>query len=150
MMKSYSELEIFDQSHVDLFHMATRIVAMLPTFSDANRLRCHEVARIVCQLLRRCRPEMAGRIEIHDGRYGIVEHSWLELVGPKMGQRSILDPYCIGRLPQVQLLWWNNMKIPDVHQYKSESHRDDLHDDLIEEMVSLLTLRTDRWSRRTA
>jgi len=87
---------------------------MLATWADAvdlvnrvsrewgSELRCHELAR-------------AARISLHrldrtarvvDGRLFGIEHSWLVLPSEadQPGQGPILDVYCPGRVPSVQLI----------------------------------------------
>ena len=60
--------------------------------------RCHEVARAVGQVL---------DLPVQDGWYGAVDHSWLWVhagADPYGFGGAILDVYCVGRLPMVQLV----------------------------------------------
>lgn len=85
-MQGYAEM-VFTRDDRELLRQAQEIVSLLP---PDDRLRCHEVARIVAQIL---------RLDVFDGYYGAIEHSWCMTPA-----RSILDPYCVGRLPMVQLV----------------------------------------------
>jgi hypothetical protein len=97
VVKSYSEVEIFDQKAVEAMEVAYDVVERL-----RDGLRCHEVVRIVHVALRH-----AGYNSIIvDGHYGVVEHSWLLVQGKRENYAAwvILDPYAVGRLPLVQLV----------------------------------------------
>lgn len=95
-MKSYSEREVFTARHLELLRQATSIVDALPDLPD-ERLRCHEVARIVGRIL---------GLSVLDGYAGIAEHSWLRVVPGPEGKVGVwLDVYTVGRLPMVQLVW---------------------------------------------
>lgn len=94
--------EIFSPPELEVLAKAIRVVDLLPeTTPDGGLVRCHEVARIVGCLL---------KLPVQDGKYGLVEHSWLwtrKLVPryPRVMDRpKILDPYCVGNLPVVRLL----------------------------------------------
>ncbi len=89
-MRSYSETHVFSARELKILQQATEIVAGFP---GEPELRCHEVARAVGHLL---------GLEVQDGKYGIVEHSWLWLTPEP--HTAILDVYCVGRLPQVQIV----------------------------------------------
>jgi hypothetical protein len=96
-MFSYSELEIFGRSELGLLKDAIFIVAKLP---DIPGLRCHELARVVGNIL---------NLEIQDGYFGMAEHSWLWTSPMKHSYEkrrypNILDVYAVGSLPQVQLI----------------------------------------------
>ena len=57
-------------------------------------LRCHELARAVAHVL---------DLPVQDGSHGLVDHSWL-WTGTRTAPGNILDVYCVGRLPMVQLV----------------------------------------------
>jgi len=122
-MKSYSEVSesVFPKNVLRMYSMARKIVARI---EDANGkykgledrwIRCHEVARIVHELLK---PKWETTVV--DGRYGTklrgsgVDHSWLVYSeSPEWATRNsvtgaedrfILDVYAIARLPMVQLV----------------------------------------------
>ena len=90
-MRSYSERRVFSGEEQALLREATQLVARLP---DDNDLRCHELARVIGELL---------RLPVQDGHYKLVEHSWLWARREKP-YTSILDVYCVGSLPMVRLL----------------------------------------------
>jgi hypothetical protein len=89
---SYSEREVFNVEDLILLRKAQRIVQQLPERDAAgDEVRCHEVARVVGSIL---------SLTVCDGIYEIsMDHSWLRL---RTGH--ILDTYCVGRHPQVQLV----------------------------------------------
>lgn len=91
-MRTYSEREIFNRGELKLFEQAKLIVQALPDYDQLEReLRCHEVARVVGIKL---------GLQVCDGCFEAgAEHSWCRLPS-----RHILDPYCVGRLPPVQLV----------------------------------------------
>ena len=134
-MKGYAQLEVFTPRSIRLLEVATMAVERLPDTGcyegTEEWIRCHELARIVAIVLA---PEFS--LEIIDGRYGPTdaagyEHSWLLYEEPTqkkrfIGQLFILDPYAIGRLPQVQLLdpYAGNLKL-----YMRGKPRDDIRHD---------------------
>jgi hypothetical protein len=86
---------------------------MLATWADAvdlvnrvssewgNELRCHELARAAHQVLY----QLKRTTRVVDGRLFGIEHSWLSLGSESgLGSGPILDVYCPGRVPQVQLI----------------------------------------------
>jgi hypothetical protein len=110
-MKSYSELEIFTEEEVRLFHMATKLVEGL---TRPVTLRCHELARAVGAVL---------GLEHQDGFYGFVNHTWLWTKKPewnelntttRLGFPNILDVYSVGSLPMVRLVDGKHTSLPHV------------------------------------
>lgn len=96
-MKNYSAHEVFKKEEIELLQRATVLIEKIPEDfpADWERLRCHEVAMAVGTYL---------KLQIVDGKYGMVNHSWL-LTGFGRGHTdNILDVYAVGRLPQVQLV----------------------------------------------
>jgi hypothetical protein len=77
--------------------------------SDWKPLRCHELARVVYEVLTGIehavpRALVEGGLAMHlvDGHYGSSQHSWIGLVDGV--ERGILDCYAVGQLPPVQLV----------------------------------------------
>lgn len=68
--------------------MADQVAAVVEALP--REFRCHEVARAVGKLL---------SVPVVDGHHGTVEHSWCVV-----DERIILDVWCVGRLPRVQLV----------------------------------------------
>jgi hypothetical protein len=112
-MKSYSETDVFSPLAQAVHKLVSGLVSLLPDPEPRQPLwRCHEVARAVLMLLEE--PLRTGgsgaSLHVFDGKYGPpskggVEHSWLILLeSSKSG--VVLDPYAVGRLPQVQLIDW--------------------------------------------
>lgn len=77
---------------IESLRIADALVRKMPFEIADERVRCHEVARVVGRCL--------DGWEIADGHWGPYEHSWL--VSPSL--RMILDVYAIGRLPLVQIV----------------------------------------------
>lgn len=71
-------------------------------FPDCYEWRCHEVARAVSQIWEKRGLPSACEIQVVDGHYGAVDHSWLAFWDG--GRSCIIDPYAVGRLPMVQLV----------------------------------------------
>lgn len=99
-LKTYAEENVFEAHEVELWKKAVVIVERMPTAIDGALIRCHELARAVGQLL---------ELEVCDGKFGFVEHSWL-WTGPFEQSHApwvlpnILDVYVPGSLPAVQLV----------------------------------------------
>jgi len=101
-MKSYSEREIFSDIELQLLRLATKMVDAIPTVTSLKpgEVRCHELARAVGKLL---------DLQVQDGYYGFVDHSWLWTRQRLQGETAwtlpnILDVYAVGSLPMVQLV----------------------------------------------
>ena len=84
---------------------AAKLVGWLP-----EGMRCHEVARAVGEVL---------GLPVVDGRYGCVNHSWLVVDG------YILDVYCVGRLPLVQVVDMSPT-LPHRSDYQEGTARGDI------------------------
>jgi hypothetical protein len=115
-MNSYAQLEIFSMQEQVVYRRATELVADAPTKIDDRLVRCHELARAVCERLKK---EAAARdaplfrklcheMNVMDGYYGMIEHSFIllgELYEGGFGPMPhVLDVYAPGRVPQVQLV----------------------------------------------
>lgn len=124
-MRSYSATEVFTRRAQRLLEDATSLVAHV----DVRRLglgtkplRCHELARGVCSVLK---PYYTG-LHVIDGKYGAVEHSWIKVSGSGAFFRSCyLDVYAVGRLPQVQLADTSSLT-GDFQQYQWGEQRRDI------------------------
>lgn len=100
-MKGYAEREMIPSAIREKFELATRLVQCLGSLPEdvQQRVRCHELTRAVAKTL-----YISGVV---DGKYGLVEHSWIELFALATDghrDRYILDVYSCGRLPMVQIL----------------------------------------------
>lgn len=123
----------------DVLHalaLAERVVEVLP---EDSRLRCHEVARIV--------REVVGFGAVEDGTYGQgphalpVEHSWVVL--RRLGRnRHILDPYAVGQLPPVQVV---EVGFPLDDPYVAGKPRSDVREDLVREGLRAVRERLPRY-----
>jgi hypothetical protein len=130
-VKSFS-LTVFSSEERELLARAEEIVRRLPEVEDPDDLRCHEVARIVGGVL---------GLEVTDGHYGFVEHSWCwttplskaQRVGIRIGMPNILDPYCVGSLPQVRLIDGQTTALPHVGwAYRPGETRTDIDNKIVE------------------
>ncbi len=132
-MDSYSQLEIFSAEEVKLLRRAEKFVAFLP-----NDMRCHEVARATAQVLG------IDPACIQDGFYGFVDHTWIwtrpldtsRIITPRLGFPNILDPYCVGSLPQVSLVDCQHTSLPHLGWgYRPSTKRTDIQEDQIQEAI---------------
>lgn len=100
-MRSYAEREIFTDEEQATWCDAVDIVNRVSKRWD-NELRCHELARAVASQL----ALLDRRVEVVDGKLFAIEHSWLVIPpqGAVRQRAAILDVYCPGRIPQVQLI----------------------------------------------
>lgn len=131
-MQSYSEIYVFTEEELSLYKKAIDLVDKIPKYLTIDErdiltfeeLRCHELARAVGLKL---------NLPVIDGKYGIVEHSWLRTVGK--GKYNVIDVYCVGSLPLVQLRDID-FKLP--HQYSQGEPRRDIDDKIIEKLLDIL------------
>ncbi len=131
-MRSYSETNVFSDSARWLLARAQEIVSALPDPAPGrDLLRCHEVARVVARRL----VARARDLEVVDGKFGPVDHSWIEIVDPP--RRLILDVYAVGSLPQVQLHEATAL-LPHWRTYSRGDERDDVREDVIQELDAAL------------
>lgn len=127
-MRGYSGLEVFKGEECEVLEKATAIVQQLPEKFEGKLLRCHEVSRVVGKLL---------GLKVRDGRYGPYDHSWC-LLPMHTHVRHILDPYCIARLPQVQII---ELVVPHSDLYVvSDEVRDDIDAKLVAYLMALVNL----------
>lgn len=106
-MQGYSAEEVYDRVEIAAWRRATALVEAVP---DLWRLRCHELTRAVLAALRFARtigggvqyPVPVSGAEVVDGKYGPVDHSWIEWRSRE--RLRILDVYAVGRLPMVELI----------------------------------------------
>lgn len=108
-MISYSAVTVFAPSDLKLLKRATEIVEAITSTkcyikSTRDCIRCHEVARVVQQII-----EPWKDMEVVDGMYRGrllgVEHSWLRYRSSHGSYDAmVLDVYAVGSLPMVQLV----------------------------------------------
>lgn len=147
-MTPYVQREVFRAFEQEVYRKAERAVRSLgPEWG--NELRCHELARAVHRFLD------IGSMHVVDGKLGICEHSWLEIVVPiaetengksefvrrrvyqratdnRWMRRVILDVYVPGRLPQVQLIDPFPLLKP---VYEEGEPRDDIEQSIVDKAV---------------
>lgn len=156
-MISYSERIVFSAPALRVLDLATHFVKQLPTWWEKERhgtrwvprheppptleLRCHELARAVCQALRDRDVGLLVDLRVHDGQHGIVEHSWIEFQIDGRSTFHILDVYAVGRAPQVHLIdRWT--VLPEHRLYQRGEDRTDINDRLVEDLVRWLANRS--------
>ncbi len=95
-MIGYAERECFDAAELKLLRRASELVALAPYELPSGTVRCHELTRAVGRIL---------DLPVQDGHHGAVQHSWLWTGKFPVESKhpNILDVYCVGRMPQVQL-----------------------------------------------
>lgn len=137
-MRSYAERQIF---HATAQAIWADAVDLINRVSDryGNEVRCHELARAARRALtdlnERKLYEANASLLLVDGNLWSIEHSWLvyrwdDDLAPR---RFILDTYCPGRLPQVQLLDGDHFAI--ARGYEKGSHRTDIDNALVEQLT---------------
>lgn len=131
-MKGYSENMLFSDGAKSCLQMANIIVNKIDhEWKERDELRCHEVVRICYEII----AEKYPLIKVVDGVFGDVDHSWLVI------ERSyILDVYCIGRLPQVQLAHPyipSSVDLNDLYQEREE--RKDIKIELVNHIINHVT-----------
>lgn len=115
-MIGYMEQEL-SQSAVKYLRAAETLVARAPAKTRDGWVRCHELTRAVGMII---------GLSWIDGRFGIVEHSWLELAGG-----LVLDVYAVGSLPQVQICDVASATLRGAREYREGPARDDIDDRVI-------------------
>jgi hypothetical protein len=108
-----------------------------------DEVRCHELARAAWAALMDLNLHKLGKanatLELVDGQLGAIEHSWLmyrwhDPIAPK---QFILDVYCPGRMPQVQLI--------DTHVFIARNYdQGPARTDIKHEMTSMLLAEMQR------
>jgi hypothetical protein len=122
-MIGYAHKEVFNQFEISCFKDARNLMDRMPSHdTDGNWIRCHELVRAVG-------PELG--LPWMDGSYGMVEHSWLwtRPFEPFTPVPNILDLYCPGRLPQVQLIH-SSAHLP--YEYRRGEDRTDIRQSVVE------------------
>lgn len=127
-MIGYSERDIFAKWECSLRSAAERYIEAVPYELDGEVVRCHELARAVGQML---------DLEVADGWYGMIDHSWLWTRKPKRsffadGVPNILDVYAVGRLPMVQLVS-SSPHLP--YEYRRGDARKDVRQIVVDDLV---------------
>lgn len=125
-MNSYSEDSVLFSEDVSAYELARDVVDLVDERMVAgdDLIRCHELARAVQEMLER---HGFPGWEVADGKFGIVEHSWLF----RRNRYVILDPYAVGRLPMVQLVAVSfKFELP----YRVGSPRDDVRLDVLDRL----------------
>jgi len=155
-MKSYAEREIFGSYAITIWMDAVTYVSRVGAMWG-NELRCHELARAAHRALsaehaERLRTWKVG-LTVVDGRLGPIEHSWITYAPPApIGQpyrdaprrAHVLDVYCPGRLPQVQLIDGSSTI---SREYHAGPAREDIDQAIVDSLVQEMTHDLERKER---
>jgi hypothetical protein len=135
-MESYSETKIFTFDEIALVNVVPDRLAMIPD-REGVTIRCHELVRAVGRLF---------KLEVADGFYGFVEHSWLwttplpkELSSSnfRLGFPNILDVYSVGQLPMVRLVACGHPQLPHIGwSYRPGPPRTDIDEVLVTTLIN--------------
>lgn len=137
-MKGYSAAEVFTARELQLLERATKLVAAVSDdtayVAGGAAIRCFELARAVGDVL---------HLPVVDGRFGLVEHSWLLTTLPNAARRvadfvprpSILDVYSVGRLPMVQLVDNAHWGLSERVDYVAGGFRRDINTGIVERLL---------------
>lgn len=135
-MKSYSEQEgVFSPLELEMLSAAKSAVEEFPYVDSAGRyVRCHEVARAVLRFIKPLARGFEPRVV--DGKFDGVDHSWIAWRVPDgYAATTILDPYAVGSLPQVQI--HKIMAGLRRSDYKPDHlERSDIREDVVGELVA--------------
>jgi hypothetical protein len=129
----YAQREVFTPLTLDLLQHAEMFIARVSS-QWGNELRCHELARAAFLVLVQI---SAYKMRVVDGVVGIVDHSWIEIAANDRYDRNrsrmvILDVYCPGRLPQVQLVDSFVFLRPT---YEEREPRGDIREEIVQRLV---------------
>ena len=137
-MEGYAKTHIFKARELVLLDRATIFVKRIR--DREPEIRCHELARAVGRVL---------HLEVQDGYYGYVDHSWLWIshleVGhsDRMGLPNILDVYSVGQLPVVRLVDCAHSQLPHAgFAYRPGVFRSDINESLVTKLVVGMTSRS--------
>lgn len=140
-MISYAEREIFTDREMSLWCDACDLISRVSP-KWGNELRCHELVRAAHRVLAVLRfGGVPHETAIVDGKLNAIEHSWLVVPaqGPSgLSRMVILDVYCPGRVPQVQLID-NHFAV--ARGYEAGPARDDIKLDIVEKLVNEMSRR---------
>lgn len=132
-MRGYAERKVFMRYETALLREAEVLVQKAPDEMLGEEVRCHELARAVGEIL---------GLEVADGHFGFVEHSWLWVRPPVSQLRpwtlpNILDVYVPGAMPQVQLMHMGHTGLPQ--RYSPHPIRDlVVRDSVVERLIAAM------------
>lgn len=129
-MRSISETTYFSSRALDLLERVELAIAVI---HHRKELRCHEVARAI--------GEFFG-VHVVDGYFGVADHSWCTFEDHSEADRFrqyILDPYAVGRLPQVQLITVSGpVGMAAQQMYREAAPRTDIDATIVSNLISQL------------
>lgn len=134
-MRSHVEREIFTPGEVAVWCDAVDLVRRV-SCDWGNELRCHELARAA----QKCLLQRGHQTTVVDGKLFAIEHSWLSITGlaappglvRDLRLYTLLDVYCPGRMPQVQLIH-NHFIV--ARGYEEGPARTDINESIVARVV---------------
>jgi hypothetical protein len=137
-MKGYSERCVFLPSVIRLHTFLSKVLEHFDSspygLGPDRELRCHELTRAVKRfMVHGDVPYHPPNVTLYDGKYSIVDHSWLEILAKSpegLCSLYILDVYAVGQLPQVQLLDIA-FSLPHRASYRPQAWRNDIDMDVV-------------------
>lgn len=104
-MKGYAERVLVPKDLADLREELAALIEALPDHSDGGGLRSHELTYAVAEYIRGREELERFKLEVVDGKYEHVAHSWIVGRTNFAGVPDlILDVYAAMRVPMVQLV----------------------------------------------
>lgn len=133
-MKPYVSKCVFSDAQKHALKLATAYVTTINEGAFLREIRCHELARAVYQKLwpEQPRNEWPGQwpnASVIDGKFGAIEHSWIQIDG-----KAILDVYVPGSLPMVQLIHLTAL-LPSATSYKAGRKREDIRTGVVFQLL---------------
>jgi hypothetical protein len=133
-MIGYSISQIFTLTELELSRDVTSAVIGLP---EDEHLRCHELARSIAIHF----ADHPLKPYVVDGKFGLVDHSWIQFgAGPKE-RGHILDVYAVGASPMVQLIDAWSLGLRSARQFVAGVTREDIRQDVVDQLLIALKTR---------
>lgn len=131
-MIGYSAINVFTAEEIKTWHRAKELIENLPHDNHIGfEVRCHELARAILQCLGNRHPG----IQVRDGKFGIVDHSWIDWV--RRGKQIILDVYSVASFPMVHLVDFDgSIGIRGARKYVEQEFRTDINENQVSELVA--------------
>lgn len=127
-MIGYSISQIFTLTELDLARDVSSAIIKLP---EDEHLRCHELARAVATHF----ADNPLRPYVVDGKFGLVDHSWIQFGKGHKERGHILDVYAVGSCPMVQLIDAFSVGLRSARQFVTGETRDDIRGDDVERLL---------------
>ena len=133
-MIGYSASNIFTLQELELLHEVSVQVVDLP---EDEHLRCHELARAIAIF----HADHPLKLTAVDGKFGLVEHSWIQFAAGSTERGHLLDVYAVGSLPMVQLIDAWSLGLRSARQFVAGVTREDVRTDVVDQLLIALKTR---------